>query len=147
MTGDYRTHAELLEQRRAALDRWCSTAERYAEAMEARARQSKWCSRLVGRRPSDEAVLRFLADSKLARDQAVEHCFGAAETTWGILSGGYYGSIGSARQFRLEITLAELIEDHQAEAPAWCKRLSAVTRQLLNARNAAVNGDHTLVET
>jgi len=77
----------------------------------------------------------------------VEHCFGAAETTWGILSGGYYGSIGSACQFRLEITLAELIEDHQAEAPAWCKRLSAVTRQLLNARNAAVNGDHTLVET
>ena len=37
MTGDYLTHVELLEQRRAALDRWCSTAERYAEAMEARA--------------------------------------------------------------------------------------------------------------
>ncbi|MEC3919091.1 GNAT family N-acetyltransferase [Nocardia sp. CDC160] len=133
---------ELLQRRQQAL---CNYLDASADIATTRIRANltgwqrwSWIQRLP-RSPVTRATARRDA---LVRDLAV-HGVGADDHRWGVLSGAYLRSLGTA--LCLEDTLAELIPRYAGTDASWTRRLHALARAAEQARPLAAVGDRAVV--
>lgn len=131
---------ELLERRQQAL---CKYLDASADIASTRIRANltgwrRWFHHLPGA-PVAAAVHRRAA---LQRDLAM-HGVGADDHRWGVLSGAYVRSLGTA--VCLEVTLADLIERYEASAPHWVRQLRVVDAGVERVRPLAATGDRAAV--